>query len=236
MMTLEKMQQQIARGYLESPDDIRAILAHTLKRRADEITFIKGDWLGTVFGTVEDEYKETPAKEDTAEVLDVLVMTDWMSMHCCEFEFTKSLRNELLSIARLDPWFELFLDISVNALGKYLLPKAGYSVCNELAKNYSTVNSRFLTDDITVGGLLNGLKGTIDKSWEPDKDIAEYQNQIVGCCRLVQSLVHMICSGFVDVDKRASATDFPYKFLKDALQEEMRYAKQAERSAERLDG
>lgn len=234
-MTLEKMQQQIARGYLQSPDDIRAVLKHTLKRGAEEITFLNGERLGTVYKSEGDKYGETSPKKDTAIVLDVLVMTDWLSIHSYAFGIEKQFRRDLLSIARLDPWFGLFMDISVNALAKYLLPKAGYPVCNELAKNYSAVNGCFLTDDITVSGLLNGLKGKIDKSWHVTDDIFEYKDQIIGCCRLVQSLIHMICCGFVDVDKRAASADFPYKSLTDAILEEMEFDKQTERSAERLD-
>lgn len=234
-MTLEKMQQQIALGYLQSPDDIRAVLKHTLKRDAEEITFLNGKWLGTLYKSEGDKYAETFPKKDTAIVLDVLVMTDWLSMHGYVYGLEKQFRCDLMSIARLDPWFGLFMDISVNALAKYLMPKASYPVCNELVKNYSAVNGCFLSDDITVGGLLNGLKGKIDKSWQVTDDIFEYKDKIIGCCRLVLSLIHMICCGFVDVDKRAASADFPYKSLTDAILEENEFDKRTERSAERLD-
>lgn len=238
MTTLKEIQQQIEIGFISSTDDIRGILEHTLWKPADQIEFIMGNWLGGFFKNAQEDIGKTIPAENTAVLLDVMVMTDWCSMHIRKLGFAKQFRNEMLSIAKKDPWFKFFLNVSVNALGKFLRSKAGARPrkIGSIEKEYRAVFDKPLSDDVTIGSILNDMKNMINKSWSVADDPEEYQMSIINCCQLVQSLIHMICSGYVNVNIRVSEDDYPYKYLKECLWEEAVSAEQSGTAKERFEG
>lgn len=235
MTTLNEMQRQIERGFIGSPDDIRGILEHTLMESADRIGSIIDDWTGSIFKKIQEDGETTLPNNAEAVLLDVLVMEDWCSAHIREFGLVQQIRRDILKAARRDPWFTLFLDISVNYLAEFLRRQSNVRPsgnCN-IKRAYRAVFDGALTDEVTIGGILNGMKKTVEKSWQVGSDIEEYQDGMLDCCRLVQSLIHMICSGYADVDARVSEDDYPYKRLKELLWEEAVSSERSETAGER---
>lgn len=219
--SLEEIRRQISQRYISDAEEIRMILKNTLWRPADNIEAHVSNWLGTHFRNVqENSTKKSVAIEDIT-LLDVWVLVDWASIHLEKYMFAKNIRNELLEMAKKDIWFANLLNISITALidfPDFNRDNGFRSVTrSEIQNSYFSVFGRDITIEDTVGDVLKQIRKTLKKSWWLNIDINEYREDIISCGRLIYSIIHMVCAGYVNIDDRVSESNYPYRSLKDCL-------------------
>ena len=220
-LTLQQVREQANSRCITDPDDITDILGHTVRQPVDGLRSAAGEWIGSILKEYQDRIGQRVSYEDIT-LLDVMVMVDWMSMHIQECRFARTMRRDLLRLADRNPWFTLLMKVSAESMADVLgISSPGVAeACRELKSSYKAVFSNIMTGEVTVGDILKNMNDIITGSWWIGNDITSYKQGIFNCGRLIQSLIHLICSGYVEVDDRVVQKSFPFNYLRNRLWDE----------------
>lgn len=232
--SLKELRSIADRKCISNWNMIGNILDHVLGTSADCIGRIKGTWLGSAFQIYQAENGvNVPSKDIT--VLDTWVMADWTALHVKPFAFSDKIRDDVLKLACISPWFRLLMNVSMNELVRFVIEKRHEIQCEFEESGYFHIykdamdgcefkGGGWWDDEVTAGTILKGSKSAARAVWNPDEDIEQYKGKIIASHRLMQDLIHIICSAYVKVDRRAAQEDFPFKRLRDVMWDDMNAA------------
>ena len=225
--SLEEIQRKTSLHGIRDPEDIRMIFKNTLRRSLADMEACVSGSMGSILKTFQDENANASVAAEDITLLDIWVMIDWCSINIQKYTFMKKIMTDLQNLAKHDIWFGNLLKISINSLKEFpdfsLDNKSRVNLSREIDRSFLAVFGKRIGDTVTIGGTLSKLQEKLSKAWWVDTDINKYKKEIISCGRLISSIIHLMCAGYADIEARVSENDYPFRQLKELLNDSCQY-------------